>query len=139
VVALDVPYVSTNFAQETFKKTGTDKIIKFIIGDAHKTIQTIEGPFDLVFIDADKSGYIDYLQKLLDRNLLSPNAIIMADNALGQGLVADASERNPMSSHQHPVKNAKNIDTFNKFVSAHPRLENVIVPAFDGLNLIRVK
>lgn len=54
--------------------------------------------FDIVFIDADKAGYVAYFEKVLALRLLSPKGVIIADNALWHGLVADHSDRNPAAA-----------------------------------------
>ncbi len=52
-------------ARENFKRAGVDGIVTLVEGDAHKEITKLKGPIDVVFLDADKSGYMDYLNKLL--------------------------------------------------------------------------
>lgn len=94
--------------------------------------------FDLVFIDADKEGYIGYLLQVLELKLLAPNGVIFADNTLNRGLVAN-TENNPAASSQKQVVRARHLDAFNRFVVEHQELESVIVPAFDGLSMIRYK
>jgi predicted O-methyltransferase YrrM len=65
-------------AQENFKRAGVDHLITIIEGDAHKGVTQLTGPIDLVFIDADKDGYIDYLNKLLP--LVRPGGFVVAHN-----------------------------------------------------------
>ena len=84
--------------------------------------------FDLVFIDADKAGYLDYLQVVLDTGLLAPHGLICVDNTLMQG--------QPWSSGE-PTANGVAIAEFNQAVAADPRVEQVIIPLRDGLTLIR--
>lgn len=140
IICLDIPGKSTDFAKETFIKTGVDRIVKLIEGDAATTIESLAGQkFDLVFIDANKDGYITYFHKVLELNLLAPKGIIIADNALKRGLVADNSERNPAVLEEGQMGNYRFIDQFNKVVRDDPRVEQVILPAFDGLNFIRLK
>jgi caffeoyl-CoA O-methyltransferase len=97
----------------------------------------VTGQFDLIFIDANKDGYVDYLRKVLELKLLAPNGIILADNTLYRGLVANKKD-NP-AADPAKVGLAEQIDRFNKFVKEHQEIENVLVPAFDGLNMIRYK
>ncbi|KAI5841109.1 O-methyltransferase [Morchella snyderi] len=140
VVCLDIPGQSTDFARETFVKTKVDSIIKIIEGNAETSIDSLAGQkFDLVFIDANKDGYLTYFEKVLNLSLLSPKGIIIADNALKRGLVADNSERNPASKEEGQMGNYLHIDRFNKFVKDDPRVESMLLPAFDGLNMIRLK
>jgi caffeoyl-CoA O-methyltransferase len=65
-------------AQQHFKEAGVEKMVTIIEGDAHEQVAKLKGPIDLVFIDADKSGYVDYLNKLLP--LVQPGGLILAHN-----------------------------------------------------------
>jgi predicted O-methyltransferase YrrM len=65
-------------ARGTFAKAGVSDLITVVVGDAHETISKLEGPIDIVFIDADKPGYRDYLDKLLP--LVRPGGLILAHN-----------------------------------------------------------
>ena len=65
-------------ARENFKRAGVDDIATIVEGDAHKTVTRIKEPIDIVFLDADKSGYIDYLKKLLP--LVRPGGLVIAHN-----------------------------------------------------------
>ncbi|MBN2312827.1 MAG: O-methyltransferase [Sedimentisphaerales bacterium] len=65
-------------ARENFKKAGVDQLVTIIEGDAHKKVTQLEKPIDILFIDADKSGYFDYLNKLLP--LVRPGGLILAHN-----------------------------------------------------------
>lgn len=62
-------------ATRNFKKAGVDDIITIIEGDAHKTVKQHEEPIDVLFLDAEKKGYVDYLQKLLP--LVRPGGLIL--------------------------------------------------------------
>jgi len=65
-------------AQSNFKKAGVDDLVTVIVGDAHETVKQHKDPIDILFLDADKEGYIDYLQKLLP--LVRPGGLILAHN-----------------------------------------------------------
>lgn len=65
-------------ARENFKRAGLDGIITIVMGDAHETVTKLKDPIDLVFLDADKEGYLDYLNKLLP--LVRPGGLIVAHN-----------------------------------------------------------
>lgn len=65
-------------ARRHFAEAGVGEITTVIVGDAHDTVEQVEGPFDLVFIDADKSGYLDYLHKVLPK--VRPGGLILAHN-----------------------------------------------------------
>jgi caffeoyl-CoA O-methyltransferase len=65
-------------AREHFKEAGVEQMVTIIEGDAHEQVAKLRGPVDLVFIDADKGGYVDYLNKL--RPLVRPGGLILAHN-----------------------------------------------------------
>jgi len=65
-------------ARENFKKAGVDDIVTLVEGDAHEKVAQVVGPVDMVFIDADKEGYTDYLTKLLPK--VRPGGLIVAHN-----------------------------------------------------------
>lgn len=65
-------------ARENYRRAGVDSIITLIEGDAHENVKQLKGPIDIVFIDADKEGYADYLAKLLP--LVRPGGLILAHN-----------------------------------------------------------
>jgi predicted O-methyltransferase YrrM len=67
-----------SIAQEHFKEAGVEKMVTIIEGDAHEQVAKLKGPIDLVFIDADKSGYVDYLNKVLP--LVQQGGLILAHN-----------------------------------------------------------
>ncbi len=65
-------------ARRHFKEAGVDTLVTVVEGDAHQTLSRVTGPIDMVFIDADKEGYVDYLNKLLP--LVRPGGLILAHN-----------------------------------------------------------
>lgn len=65
-------------ARANFKRAGVESIVTLIEGDAHQELAKVEGPVDLVFLDADKEGYLDYLEKLLPK--LRPGGLVIAHN-----------------------------------------------------------
>jgi predicted O-methyltransferase YrrM len=83
-------------AREYFRKAGVDSLVTVVEGDAHQTISRLKGPIDIVFIDADKEGYRDYLDKLLP--LVRPGGLILAHNISGRSSnpeYVDAVTSNP--------------------------------------------
>ena len=95
-------------------------------GPALDTVGKLEGPFDFVFIDADKSNYLAYYEAVLPK--LAPGGLIAADNTLWSGRVLDEGD-------QSPDTNA--IRAFNDAVVRDPRVVCVQVPVRDGVTLIR--
>jgi predicted O-methyltransferase YrrM len=65
-------------ARKNFKRAGADHLVTIVEGDAHREVLKLKGPIDLVFIDADKPGYIDYLNKILP--LVRPGGLILSHN-----------------------------------------------------------
>jgi caffeoyl-CoA O-methyltransferase len=65
-------------ARTHFKRAGVDQIVTIVEGDAHQTVSRLKDPIDILFIDADKEGYLDYLNKLLP--LVRPGGLILAHN-----------------------------------------------------------
>lgn len=94
-------------------------------GPALDTIAGLDGPFDLVFIDADKACYVDYYEAVLPK--LAPRGLIVADNTLFSGDVLEPEAGS----------NAEALARFNAHVAADPRTVQVLLPIRDGVTLIR--
>ncbi len=111
-------------AQQYFLKAGASNI-KLHIGNALEIIPALPEVFDLVFIDADKTGYIDYYKMILPR--LRKGGVIIADNVLFHGQVL-----------QEPLKgkNALAIHAFNEYVRRDESVEQVLLTVRDGLLFI---
>jgi predicted O-methyltransferase YrrM len=65
-------------AHENFEQAGVADLVNIVVGDAHEEVAKLEGPIDLLFLDADKEGYLDYLNKLLP--LVRPGGLVVAHN-----------------------------------------------------------
>jgi predicted O-methyltransferase YrrM len=113
-------------AKEFFKKSGFGAKIVSHTGNAKDIIPVLNETWDLVFIDADKTGYIDYFNLVLPA--LRQNGFIFADNIFFHGQVLEE----PVSG-----KNAKAIKAFNEFIAARNDIEKVAVTLRDGLYLIK--
>ena len=72
-----------SLARENFKRAGVDKLVTLVEGDAHETVTKLKEPIDILFLDADKPGYTDYLNKLLP--LLRPGGLILSHNVDSTG------------------------------------------------------
>ena len=113
-------------ARAYFKQSiNRDKIVLHV-GDAKQIIPTLNEVWDIVFIDADKTGYIDYYELILP--FVKPNGIIIADNVLFHGQVLEQTISG---------KNARAVDAFNKHVRNDERVEQVFLTIRDGLLLIQ--
>ena len=78
LTTFEIDHQRASMAQEHFKEAGVDKMVTIIEGDAHELVAKLKAPIDVAFIDADKSGYVDYLNKLLP--LVQPGGLILAHN-----------------------------------------------------------
>ena len=114
--------VRNNFAESDYN----DKI-RYILGDANETINTLEETFDLVFIDADKKNNGTYYDMVFDR--VRKGGLIIVDNVLWSGKVLSNSQD----------KDTRNITTFNDKIAGDARVEKLILPVRDGLFIIRKK
>jgi len=74
----DIDEDRASLARENFKRAGVDNMVTLVMGDAHETVTRIKEPIDVLFIDADKEGYTDYLNELLP--LVRPGGLILAHN-----------------------------------------------------------
>ena len=108
------------FAQRYFDRSPHGSKITLHVGPAGETIDRLEGEFDLVFIDADKGGYVAYYDAVVPR--LSEHGLIVADNTLSSGRVVDG---------EGPLVQ------FNDHVAQDPRTVQVLLSVRDGLTLIR--
>ncbi len=113
-------------ARENFALCKWNNQIHLHIGNAPDIIPTLPYMWDLVFIDADKTGYIDYYEMVLPR--LQQNGLIITDNVLFHGQVLEKEIKG---------KSAKAIDAFNRHVAADSRTEQVMLTVRDGLTLIK--
>ncbi len=116
---------------EGFDRAGLSDMITLHIGDCRRTLEKMcaEGtdPYDMVYIDANKREYPEYYDLVFP--LVRPGGYILADNVLWDGKVY---EDNVPGDRQ-----TTGIARFNDIVAADPRVESVIIPVRDGLNLIR--
>ena len=113
-------------AQSYFNRSTYKEKIYLHIGDAAKIIPTLQEQWDIIFIDADKTGYVDYYELVLPN--LNPNGLVIVDNVLFKGEVL----KEPVTG-----KNPKAITTFNNYVKNDTRVDQVMLTVRDGLTLIR--
>jgi caffeoyl-CoA O-methyltransferase len=129
VVACELDAEVAAFAREMFDRSPGGERIAVRVGPALATLDRLaeEGQvFDLVFLDADKAGYADYLDRVLTGGLLAPHGLLCVDNTLLQG--------EPWS--EAPTANGRAVRDFNRAVASDPRVEQVLVPLRDGVSLL---
>lgn len=131
VVACEVDADVAAFARSCFDDSPAGARIRVEVGPAMDTLRRLAAAgesFDVVFVDADKAGYLAYLDLLLDSTLLAPGAVIAVDNTLMQGQPYTGAD---------VTANGQAIASFNEAVANDPRVEQVMLPLRDGLTLIR--
>lgn len=117
---------------EGFDRAGLADKIELHIGDCKETVLRLkeEGRmYDIVYIDANKREYCEYYDLVFD--MIRPGGLILADNVIWDGKVC----QDPLPQDKQTLS----IVRFNDMVSADPRVESVIIPLRDGLNVIRKK
>ncbi len=112
---------------QSIEKAHMSSKIKAHYGNAMDLIPTIEGPFDLVFIDADKVNYSNYYDLVIDK--IRPGGFIVADNVLWSGKILEPESK--MDS------DTRALSAFNKKMKMDPRVEKVLLPVRDGLYIMR--
>jgi len=112
-----------------FDKSGYGNHIIQHIGNALDVIPSLDFIFDLVFIDADKKNYPNYLNIIIPK--LKKGSVILSDNVLWSGKVLDSISEDD--------KDTKALVNYNKLLNEHPKLETVLLPIRDGLTISRVK
>jgi caffeoyl-CoA O-methyltransferase len=133
LVSLEVDERYAEVARENIREAGIGERVEVRVGDARELLARMveegEGPFDLVFIDADKESYPEYLEWAL--RLSQPGSLILGDNAIRGGSVLDPKD-----------ESARAIQEFNEALAKNPRLSALILPLIrervDGLTIARV-
>lgn len=136
VVTLEVSEKHASVARKNLDRAGVGDRVAIHVGPAADTLLRFAGqhvaPFDLIFIDADKPGYSNYLDLVMP--LSRRGTVIIADNLIRDGLVID---------EQVEDENARAARQFNAKLAAHPRLESIIIPVngkrVDGMSISVVK
>jgi caffeoyl-CoA O-methyltransferase len=128
LLCLDVSEEWTSIGRRYWDEAGVGDKVELRLGPGLDTLRAlpVEERFDVAFIDADKPAYLDYVDELVPR--LRQGGLIMVDNTLWSGLVAD-----PQASDDTTVA----IRAFNDAVAADARLTCVVLPFGDGLTLLR--
>jgi caffeoyl-CoA O-methyltransferase len=128
IVTCDVDPKAIEIAKRYFARSPHGHKIEVREGPALETLRTLQGPFDFVFIDADKTNYAHYYEASLP--LLAPHGMIAIDNVLWSGRVIDPKVDDA---------DTKAIVALNKRIAADDRVTNVVLTVRDGLTLVRRK
>jgi len=126
---IDINEELLDFQRKYFDESAFGNQIVQHLGNALEIIPEIDQTFDLVFIDADKSNYPNYLEIILPK--LKKGSVILSDNVLWSGKVVEKVKKDDIDT-QALLK-------YNQALNTHPRLETVLLPIRDGLTISRVK
>lgn len=130
--ALEINDELADLILTAFDKAGLSSSINLLLGDALEILPSLNCTYDLVFMDANKRDYIKYYNAFIEK--VRSGGFIIADNVLWSGKVLTG---NPASMPHDPQ--TMGIHNFNQMIAEDPRVENVIIPLRDGINLIRKK
>ncbi|MBX2946297.1 MAG: class I SAM-dependent methyltransferase [Cyclobacteriaceae bacterium] len=125
LITIDINEELEDRVRQYFNEAGISRRVDYRIGNALEIIPQLQGPFDLVFIDADKENYARYYDLVF--NLVPLGGYILADNVLWSGKVLD----------QKPDKDTRAIMAFNLKVQQDKRVENLLLPVRDGIMIAR--
>ncbi len=136
LISLEIDPKHADLARANIARAGLANVVEIRMGSALETLQQLVaegcGPFDLIFIDADKPGYADYLKWSL--KLARPGTLIIADNVVRKGAVADPTSQD---------ENVLGIRKFNEVLASEKRVTTTVIQTvgskgYDGLALILV-
>jgi caffeoyl-CoA O-methyltransferase len=126
VITVDVNEETTEIARRYAAEAGVIDRIDYRVGPGIDVLGELEGPFEFVFIDADKDGYVDYYEAVLPK--LADGGLIAADNVLWSGRVVGDDDL---------PESGRAIQRFNEHVVRDERVESVMLTVRDGITLIR--
>jgi caffeoyl-CoA O-methyltransferase len=122
LITCEIDHKAEAIARKYFAESPHGKKIDIRMGPALQTVKTLSGPFDLVFIDADKPNYCNYYEACLP--LVKPGGLLVGDNVLWSGKVVDPKDDDTCA-----------IVAFNDLIQSDPRVENVCLTIRDGIML----
>ncbi len=133
LISLEIDEHHAKVARNNVERAGLSEKVEIRVGDAHELLATLieddEGPFDIIFIDADKESYPDYLDSSL--GLTRPGSLILGDNAIREGSVIDPDDVSSRAMRE-----------FNERIARDPNLSGIVLPLIreriDGLAIARV-
>jgi caffeoyl-CoA O-methyltransferase len=128
VVTCEIDAESAAFARRFWEKSPHGKKIEVRVGSALETLNGLTGPYDLIFIDADKANYVNYYRRALE--LIAPTGVILIDNVLWSGRVVKAHNPDPSTAA---------IQELNRVVAYDTRVTAVLLTLRDGVFVIKPK
>ncbi|SLM48225.1 O-methyltransferase [Nitrospira japonica] len=128
VLTCEIDEGPAKLARRYFSRSPDGGKISVRMGPAIDTMRDLTGPFDLIFIDADKTNYVRYYQRAFE--LIAPGGVILVDNVLWNGDVL---------TQPAPDEKTAAIQELNRIVAADPSVSGVLLPIRDGVFVIRPK
>ena len=134
LISLEIDDHHAGVARDNIERAGLSEKVEIRVGDAHELLASLiedgQGPFDVIFIDADKESYPEYLDASL--RLVRPGSLILGDNTIRGGAVLDPKDPTSKATRE-----------FNERVAGDPRLFSIALPLIreriDGLTIARVR
>ena len=126
---IDIKEELITIQRKYFDLSGKGNQIYQHLGNALGIIPKLEKKYDLVFIDADKENYLNYLEIIIPK--MNKKGVILSDNVLWSGKVLEEVASNDISTSV--------LKTYNEKIKKHPLLETVLLPIRDGLTISRIK
>jgi caffeoyl-CoA O-methyltransferase len=118
-----------DFQRKYFDRSGYGSQIKQHLGNAIDIIPELKPGYDLVFLDADKTNYLNYFELVLPK--MNSGGVILSDNVLWSGKVIKQADPKD--------KDTQVLQEFNRLLASDPRIESVLLPLRDGLTMSRVR
>ena len=125
ITTLDANPDMAEIARDNWTEAGVADRVEVVVGDALKSLESLDGPFDLCFLDHEKTQYQEFLEQALPK--IAPGGVVLADNVLRRGDVASSDGGGDVM--------VQAMREFNRFMTDHPELESMIVPLRDGIAL----
>ena len=126
LITLELSPTNAGVARKNLERAGVGDLVEIRVGPASDTldkmIAAVEAPFDLVFIDANKTGYVGYLNQVLQ--LSRSGTVILSDNLIRHGAV--------LPGFPSPDADAVAVAEFNRLIASHPGLESILFPIVKG-------
>lgn len=124
VTTLEKDREMASLARKNLAREGVEDRVEVVVGDALTSLESLQGPFDLIFLDHAKQQYQPFLNSALPK--LVPGGVLLADNVLRGGKVAQGGTEDDM---------VQAMRSFNEYISQVSSLESMIIPLRDGISL----
>jgi len=124
VIATDLDPIKKQYAERVFARAGMSDKLHFVLGNGLEVIDSLDGPFDIIFNDVDKEDYPDVIEKAAAK--LRPGGLFITDNTLWYAKVVEDPP---------PDETTVAVQCFNRSLAAHPQFEAQILPLRDGLTV----